>query len=49
MIYFWVIPVLLLLVLLLVLLFYDGTKRTSVGESRLDAALADERREGLRN
>jgi len=48
MMYFWVIPVLLLAVLILLLFFKEGTKRNPVGDSRLDKAERDSTGEDLR-
>jgi hypothetical protein len=49
MMYFWVIPVLLLAILILTLFFKEGTKRNPVGHSRLDDADSDSGREDLRS
>lgn len=49
MMYFWVIPVLLLAILILTLFFKEGTKRNPVGHSRLDDAEPEAGREDLRS
>jgi|1185.fasta_scaffold72899_2 hypothetical protein len=48
--FFWLIPLLLVLVVALILFFRYGTKRQAAGQSRLDAAReSDSRDEGLRS
>jgi cytochrome c-type biogenesis protein CcmH/NrfF len=46
MMYFWVVPVILLAVLALWIFFREGTKRNPAGPSRLDEAQEQERWEG---
>jgi hypothetical protein len=45
MMYFWVIPVVLLAALALMYFFREGTKRNPAGPSRLDEARSDRRAE----
>lgn len=44
MMYFWLIPLLLLLIIAMALLF-RGSKRSAPGSSRLDEAMDDSRRD----
>jgi hypothetical protein len=45
MMYFWLIPLILLLIVAMTFFFKEGTKRNPVGPSRLDQAESDEHRD----
>jgi hypothetical protein len=45
MMYFWLIPLILLLIAAMTFFFKEGTRRNPVGSSRLDDAEADDHRD----